>query len=78
MPWRNFLSQDFRTKFHREVPLFLEIPNFLLTQCWTGGRKLACQNQLDSFSCFDRTPTCDRRTDTDTDGHRSMASTADA
>ena len=39
--------------------------------CRTGGRKLACQNQLDSFSHFDRTPTCDRQTD----GHRAMAST---
>ena len=23
MPWQNFLSPDFRTKFQREVPLFL-------------------------------------------------------
>ena len=34
------------------------------------------KNQLDSFSRFDRTPTCDRRIDTD--GHRPTASTADA
>jgi len=25
MPWRNFLSPEFGTKFHRKVPLFLEI-----------------------------------------------------
>ena len=28
-----------------------------------GGRKLPCQNQLDSFRRFDKTPICDRRTD---------------
>ena len=33
---------------------------------------LTCQNQLDSFSRFDRTPTWDRQTDTN--GHRPMAS----
>ena len=29
-----------------------------------SGRKLPYQNQLDSFSRFDTTPVCDRRTDT--------------
>jgi len=38
--------------------------NFLRAQCRPGGRKLACQNQLDLFSRFDRTPTCDGETDT--------------
>jgi len=28
MPWRNFLSPEFRTKFQREVHLFLEITEF--------------------------------------------------
>jgi len=28
MPWRNFLSPEFTTKFQREVPLFLEITEF--------------------------------------------------
>ena len=32
------------------------------------------KNQLDSFIRFSRTPTCDGRTD----GHKAMASTADA
>ena len=32
------------------------------------------KNQLDSFIRFGRTPTCDGQTD----GHRAMASTADA
>ena len=47
-------------------------------------RSLASQNQAivwcclcdPTFSRFSRTPTCDRQTDTD--GHRAMASTADA
>ena len=39
-----------------------------LTQSSIDGRKLPCRNHLDSFSRFDRTPTCDRQTDTD--GHR--------
>jgi len=30
---------------------------------WEGSSH--AQNQLDSFSRFDRTPTCDRQTDTD-------------
>jgi len=28
MPWRNFLSPEFRTKYRREVSLFLEITEF--------------------------------------------------
>jgi len=27
-PWRNFLSPEFRKKFQRDVPLFLQIPKF--------------------------------------------------
>ena len=42
--------------------------NFLRAQCRPGGRKLACQNQLDLFSRFDRTPTCDGETDTASTG----------
>ena len=44
--------------------IFWKYPSFLLTQCTTGGRKLPCQNQLDSFSRLDRTPNCDGQTDT--------------
>ena len=39
--------------------------NFFLTQCRIGGRKLSRQNQLDSFSRFDTTPTCERHRQTD-------------
>jgi len=39
MPWRNFLSQDFRTKFHREVPLFLEITEFPFNTVLDGWKE---------------------------------------
>ena len=35
------------------------------------GNKLPCQNQLDLFGSFDRTPTCDRQADR----HRAIATT---
>jgi len=28
MPWQNFVSPEFRKKFQKEVPLFLEIAEF--------------------------------------------------
>jgi len=59
-----FSKSDFRTKFQREVPLFLEITEFLLTQCRTGEGSSHAKNQLHSFIRFDRTPTCDGQTDT--------------
>ena len=47
--------------------------SFEVTQCRKGEKKLSCQkNQLDSFGRFARTPTCDRRTQTDR--HRAKAS----
>jgi len=33
------------------------------------------KNQLDTFSRLDRTPTCDRQTERQTDRHRAVAST---
>jgi len=36
MPWRNFLSPKFRTKFQRGVPLFLEITEFPINTVWDG------------------------------------------
>jgi len=60
-------SLEFGAKFQREVPFFWRYLNFLKTQCTIGRRK----PQPDSFSRFNRTPTCDRQqtdrqTDTDT------------
>jgi len=65
MPWRNFLSPEFRKKFQRDVPLFLQIPNFLETQCRTGRKKPPRKKtQLDPSNHFNRTLTCDRLTQT--------------
>jgi len=43
LPWRNFVSPEFVTKSQREVPIFLELLNFLITQCRIGGKKPPCQ-----------------------------------
>jgi len=48
MPWRNFLSPDFRTKFQREVPLFLEITEFPLNTMY-GGWKEAQMSKTSSI-----------------------------
>ena len=45
-----------------EVPLFWRYPNFLTTQCRTGGRKSRAKKQPDLFSQFNRTLTRDRQT----------------
>ena len=52
-----------------KYPNFRRYPNFLVTQ----RMKLPCQNQLDSFSRFDRTPTGEKQKQMDTDRHRVMA-----
>ena len=52
---------------------FWRYPNFLITLCRIGRRKLSRENQLDSFNRFDRTPTCDIQTDRQTDRHRAIA-----
>jgi len=35
----NFLSPEFMTKFQREVPLFLEIIEFLFNTVWDGWKE---------------------------------------
>jgi len=75
MPWRNFLSPEFRAKFQREVPLFLEIglTEFLFNTMYLNVGRVEgsshAENQLDSFSRFDRTPTCEGQTDMQTQAH---------
>jgi len=72
MPKQNFPSPEFGTKFQRKVPLFVEIPEFPFNSVYGGWKEAPrwmeesshARNQLDSFSCSDRTPTCDRQTDT--------------
>jgi len=51
-----------------KYPYFVDISHFVTTRCVVCRRKHACQNHPDSFSRFDRTPTCDRQTDRQTDG----------
>ena len=72
LPWQNFLTPEFETKFQTEVPDFWRYPNFLITQSgWVEGGPYA-KNQLDSYSRFNTTPACDKQTD----GHRMTANTA--
>ena len=59
LPWRNF--SEFRTEFQWEVPVFLKVPEFLITHYRIGKSEAPVpKNQLHSFSRFDRSPTCDR------------------
>ena len=69
LPWRNFWSPKFGTKFQREGMLFLKVyPNFLITQWFRiGERELQCQNQLYPSSQFNTIPACDGQTDRQTD-----------
>ena len=64
MPWRNFLGPEFRKKSSRWKYLyFCRYLNFPKTQCGNGrARSLYAKNN--PFIPFDRTPTCDRQTDT--------------
>jgi len=56
MPWQKFPSPAFGTKFQREVPVFLEIPNFPKIQCSIGRGKPYAKNQLDPWNHFDKIP----------------------
>jgi len=47
------------------VTLFCRYPNFLITLCRTGWRKLHDKNQLDLFSSFDTILAYDRHSQTD-------------
>jgi len=69
LPWRNFWSPKFGTKFQTEGMLFLKVyPNFLITQWFRiGERELPCQNQLYPSSQFSTIPACDGQTDRQTD-----------
>jgi len=59
-----FLKSGVRQSIRGKYPYFQRYPNVLITQCRICRRELPRQKQLDSFSRFDRTPTCDghRRT----------------
>jgi len=59
LPWLNFLSPEFETKFHREVPKFL----------YNTMQEASMQkpNSIRSVVFFYRTPACVRRIDRQTD-----------
>ena len=64
LPWRNFLSQEFRAKFQKKNTLILwSYPNFLTTLFRIGQRKLTRQKPALSSSRFNILPACDGRTD---------------
>ena len=69
-------SPEFGTKCQREVPLFfLDIR--ISFQYSVDGKKLSCQKParfVQPFRRFDKTPTCDRQTQTDRHRHRAIAS----
>jgi len=67
LPWRNFLSPEFGTKFQREVPSFLEILKFPYNTVRDSWKEASMPKQLDSSARFDTMLACDRRTDEQTD-----------
>ena len=73
---RNFPGPKLgKKKFQRKDSLSFGVyPNFLTTQCRIDRGKIPCQNQLDSFSRFDRTSTCDRQTQTQRDSQIALSS----
>jgi len=62
LPWRNFLSPEFRTKFQREVSLFFEIPEFPYNTVWDRWKEASMPKKipLDSSDRFDTIQACDR------------------
>jgi len=68
MPKQNLLSPEFGTKVQRQVPLILEIPEFPFNTVQDGWKKAPMPKPSRRF---DRTPICDRQTQTDgqTHGH---------
>ena len=74
MPTSNSLRRDFpspqgETKFQLEVPVFSGIPRKIRVV----GSLQAVRKQRDPSNCFDRTPTCDYWTDTETETGASVA-----
>ena len=70
---RNFLCQSSGQSSRGKYRHFLEVPEFRYNTVTKVERSTHAKNQPDSFSCFDRTPTCHRQTQTD--GHGAMATT---
>jgi len=43
LPWRNFPNRSLGQSSRGKCPNFWRYPNFLITQCETGGRKPTCK-----------------------------------
>ena len=75
MPLRNFLSPEFGTKFQREVPSFLELPEFPYNRVWDGSKEAP----VPKTSAIRSAVSIEHRLVTDTgrqtDRHREIAST---
>ena len=75
MPWRNFLSPEFRTKFQKEVLLFSEITEFPFNIVYDGWKEA----HMPKSSSIRSTVSIEHRlvTDRQTDRQRPVASTSD-
>ena len=70
-------SPQFRKKFHVEVPLFfVDICITLKHSVGLVERSLHAKNQINPSIPFDRTPTCDRQTQTQGRSYSTRASIA--
>jgi len=85
LPWRNFLSPEFRTKFQREVSLFLEIPEFPYNTVWDRWKEASMPKKSRSIRpivsiqhrlATDTDSKTDRQADGQTDRHTMTAYTA--
>jgi len=58
---------EFWEKSKREVPLFLEIPEFPFNAVHTRPMEACVKNKLNPFGHLDTIPTCHRHTQTSAD-----------
>ena len=66
IPKQNILSPEFGTKFHREVPLFLEIPEFSFNTVQDEWKEAPVPktSSIRSSVLIELRPVTDRQTDT--------------
>ena len=65
VPWRNFPSLLFGIKSEREVPRFLDLPNFLIIQCRIAS--MPKMNSIRSTVLIQYRLVMDKRTQRQTD-----------
>jgi len=67
MPWRTLLSPEFRKQLPEKssLPLFFaDTGIFFKRSVGLVERSLHAEKQINAFIAFDRTPTCNRQTQT--------------